>query len=302
MPVTLDMIDDLNPASAVQMRTLLLAPPSLAAHEEKLRDLFTTYDRSVTDLQMLDRLSAGFVTLPPTTYDQVLVLTDTDGTRHAEALKLLNRDVYNALVPSMKPGSKLHFQDGHVNTADASEAILAGLVEKNGSFEKMAIEETSIPLKLGGKRKKAGLQNGLNSKPNGTHEVTINNNDDELIDEDTLLSETDMTKPLHQPRECEPNAAKKRRRPCKDCTCGLASKLEAEDQSRQAKADADLNILKLKSDDLNDEIDFTVKGKTGSCNSCSLGDAFRCDGCPYIGLPPFKPGEEVRIINDTVQL
>lgn len=198
MPVTLDMTDDLNPASAVQMRTLVLAPPSIAAHEEKLRDLFTTYDRSVTDLQMLDRLSAGFVTLPPTTYDQVLVLTDTDGTRHAEALKLLNRDVYNALVPSMKPGSKLQFQDGQVNTADASEAILAGLVEKNGSFEKMAVEETSIPLKLGGKRKKGGLQNGPNSKPNGTHQVTINNNDDELIDEDTLLSETDMTKPLHQ--------------------------------------------------------------------------------------------------------
>lgn len=96
--------------------------------------------------------------------------------------------------------------------------------------------------------------------------------------------------------------AKKRRRACKDCSCGLASRLEAEDQSRQAKANEDLNVLKLESDELNDEIDFTVQGKTGSCGSCSLGDAFRCDGCPYIGLPPFKPGEEVRIINDTVQL
>lgn len=96
---------------------------------------------------------------------------------------------------------------------------------------------------------------------------------------------------------CKPNT--KRRRACKDCTCGLAQRIEAEDKAK--RADADANLAKLNASDLN-EVDFTVQGKVGSCGNCALGDAFRCDGCPYIGLPAFKPGEEVRLVNNDVQL
>lgn len=100
--------------------------------------------------------------------------------------------------------------------------------------------------------------------------------------------------------ECLPKVGK-RRRACKDCTCGLSTRLAAEEAGRKADADAKLREVKLGTNDLA-EVDFTVQGKVGSCGSCALGDAFRCDGCPYIGLPPFKPGEEVRILNDEVQL
>jgi hypothetical protein len=100
--------------------------------------------------------------------------------------------------------------------------------------------------------------------------------------------------------ECRPKAGK-RRRACKDCTCGLKEKMEAEDAAKRSTADKALNTLKLGADDL-DEVDFTVQGKVGSCGNCALGDAFRCDGCPYIGLPAFKPGEEVRLLNNDIQL
>ncbi|MCJ1389259.1 electron carrier [Xylographa bjoerkii] len=115
--------------------------------------------------------------------------------------------------------------------------------------------------------------------------------DDELIDEDTLLEEADFTRPVILPPECRPTSGK-RRRACKDCTCGLAQKIAAEDASKRSKADQ--SLAKLKASDLA-EIDFTVQGKVGSCGNCALGDAFRCDGCPYVGLPAFKPGEEVRL-------
>ena len=144
--------------------------------------------------------------------------------------------------------------------------------------------------------------------------------DDDLVDEDDLITEEDMARPIiqrmcpsfspisHYPiteltivaPECLPKAGK-RRRACKDCTCGMKEKLEAEDAAKRSIADKQLNALKLDADDL-DEVDFTVQGKVGSCGNCALGDAFRCDGCPYIGLPAFKPGEEVRMMNNDIQL
>jgi len=112
--------------------------------------------------------------------------------------------------------------------------------------------------------------------------------------------------------ECLPKVGK-RRRACKDCTCGLAERLEKEDRAKRATADKALASIssanggpgpaaaRLGVDDLS-ELDFTVPGKVGSCGNCALGDAFRCDGCPYIGLPPFKPGEDVMLLDNDIQL
>lgn len=368
--VTIDNSSDfIHPTStpkldAFSSRVLLLAPPSIASHEENLRNALKSYDRSVTDVQMLDRLSAGLVTLPTATYSKILILSDADATR-TESTQLLSREVVSKIVSAIKPGGKLTSEDGtfgQVGTSERSEAILAGLISMgDGSDGMIKPEESSseaVPLRFGKKKNTAAVSNAgppmmpvtapLSPPINGkrksvdisanpvkavgvgfvdfsddfgeeviTGEDFDDEDDDDLIDEDTLLTAEDLARPITIPAECAPRAGK-RRRACKDCTCGLAQKIEAEDAAKRAAADDQLSKLslnnttiaaapapsqpfKLDASDLA-EVDFTVQGKVGSCGNCSLGDAFRCDGCPYIGMPAFKPGEEVRLINNDVQL
>lgn len=142
-----------NGSSNPSTRTLLLAPPSVAS-EGSLTSLLPSYDRTTTDLQMLDRLSAGLVTLPAATYDTILLLTSADGARRAEAAALLSREVFAALVPAMKNGAQLKTQDGKLfDGAEAREAVLAGLVQKEGGvYEKVEEEEIVIPLRFGKKK------------------------------------------------------------------------------------------------------------------------------------------------------
>lgn len=198
--VTIDTTADFDMSAAAPKmngsthRTLLLAPPSIATQEEKLRDLFTTFDRSTTDLQMLDRVSAGLVSLPSDTYDLVLILTDTDGTRRSEVLQFMTRNVYSALVPSMKAGGKLQTQDSNIDASLVMEAVLAGLVKTDGGFQKISFDTVAaIPLRRTAKKE------GAKAPAN----ITVNQQDDlededELIDEDTLLTEEDMTNPIIQ--------------------------------------------------------------------------------------------------------
>ncbi|XP_039776253.1 anamorsin homolog [Panicum virgatum] len=97
--------------------------------------------------------------------------------------------------------------------------------------------------------------------------------DSELIDEDSLLTEEDLKKPqLPVVGDCEVGASRKA---CKNCTCG------------RAEAEAKVEKLELTAEQINNP--------QSSCGSCGLGDAFRCGTCPYRGLPPFKPGEKVSL-------
>nr|CAH8872952.1 unnamed protein product [Trichobilharzia regenti] len=94
-----------------------------------------------------------------------------------------------------------------------------------------------------------------------------------VIDTNALLQKADFEAPAVCGKEAVTDSAGKKKRACKNCTCGLAE-IEAQDEEREA------HIPK------------------SSCGNCYLGDAFRCSTCPYRGLPPFKPGEQIIIPDD----
>ena len=165
-------------------RTLLLTPPSISAEEETIRDLFATFGRSNTDLQMLDRINDGLVTLSQETYDLVVVLKSI---HHGP--QLLSQNIFAIVVPAMKIGGRLVAQEGSdLCEAETREAILAGLMQKDGGFEKVQPTE-AVPLRFGPKKV---LQ---------IDDIDWNNfgdDEDDLIDENTLLSEQDLAKPYQQ--------------------------------------------------------------------------------------------------------
>ena len=89
----------------------------------------------------------------------------------------------------------------------------------------------------------------------------------------------------------------KRRRACKDCTCGLKELEAAEDADSAAAVQQAQQFFLEGDDDRPQHIKEATVGvervwptekraeakKTSSCNSCYLGDAFRCSSCPYLG-------------------
>jgi hypothetical protein len=97
-----------------------------------------------------------------------------------------------------------------------------------------------------------------------TNAVTVSLDDDDMIEEDDLLSDDVLAPPPAMGARSEGDDCSGRKA-CDDCSCGRA---DAEASAKPTNA------------------------PSSSCGKCSLGDAFRCASCPYLGKPAFKPGEE----------
>uniref|UniRef100_A0A2I3GZ30 Anamorsin n=1 Tax=Nomascus leucogenys TaxID=61853 RepID=A0A2I3GZ30_NOMLE len=99
----------------------------------------------------------------------------------------------------------------------------------------------------------------------------------DLIDSDELLDPEDLKKPDPASLQATSCGEGKKRKACKNCTCGLAEELEKEKSREQMSSQP-----------------------KSACGNCYLGDAFHCASCPYLGMPAFKPEEKVLLSNSNL--
>lgn len=109
--------------------------------------------------------------------------------------------------------------------------------------------------------------------------ANLDNTGSNLIDEDSLLKESDAKKVAK--KFCGDADTMQAAKPCANCTCGLKERLEGNQTIVEGEAKQNLE-----------------NGNTeSSCGKCYLGDAFRCASCPYRGLPAFEKGDKVKLVN-----
>lgn len=193
----------------------------------------------------------------------------------------LYQEIYRVLKPS---GTVLIYKNLQSGAGETDKAIsflekkllLAGFSEgqRLQPSTSGAAEANQI---FGVKAKKPSWKIGsafaIKKAPKTKSTLKIQIDDDfDLIDEDSLLTEEDMKKPVLPTDDCEVGSTRKA---CKNCVCG------------RAEADEKMQKLDLTMDQLNNP--------QSNCGSCGLGDAFRCGTCPYRGLAPFKLGEKVSL-------
>ena len=209
----------------------------------------------------------------------------------------LSPETLRAFFDLLKPGGRLGvFVKGGGEEEDSSSAMMQKEVSKRltlEGFEEVVVsEQTSVSgtraTKVSGRKPKweRGVTFSLGEKKTKKTLVSKasaweedDDERDEMIDEDALLTEKDKAKPTAEGEGvgCPPT-----RKPCKDCTCGRKEEEEMKENATPASS-----VVKM--DLENDPNDETFKS---ACGNCALGDAFRCAGCPYLGQPAFKENDE----------
>ncbi|URD84632.1 adipocyte plasma membrane-associated protein-like [Musa troglodytarum] len=178
----------------------------------------------------------------------------------------------------LKPGGAIVMQASAEQTGSKPSSVLerkllmAGFLEVQSLEAKPFLSPEHVQFCMIKGKKASWTMGSSFSLKKATKTVPKIQIDDEsdLIDEDSLLTEEDLKKPqLPLVGDCEVGKARKA---CRNCTCG--------------RAEEEAKVLKL------GPTSEQINNPQSACGNCGLGDAFRCGTCPYRGLPPFKLGEK----------
>ena len=231
-----------------------------------------------------DEITSSKIGLAPSSLDQLDVIVDG-----SELAQIYNPMELATWVPLLSPTSIISIQvrgarKGKIDLQPINTSfLLAGLKcaserrEADGSRVLTATRRISAPVGAAPLR--------LMKKKKNTIAVRLDlgmmdddDDDADMIDEDGLLDDNNLlAPPPAMGAQSEANGDDcAGRKPCDDCTCGRAE--------REAGGAADYQP-KL------------AQVPSSACGKCPMGDAFRCAGCPFLGKPAFKPGEEHVVLN-----
>ncbi|KAL6777983.1 hypothetical protein ACKKBG_A16465 [Auxenochlorella protothecoides x Auxenochlorella symbiontica] len=201
--------------------------------------------------------------LPASAFDTVVSVASTSG---EHSLAYLGR-----LALCLRPGGALVVSEPGASPAGLQKNLtLAGLgTASAGPLDSVVSSkpawETGARAAISLRKKPAAVQAAPAWK------LSVDDEDDDIIDDEQLLTAEDLVRPAPAAAGCGPAVSKA----CKNCTCGRA---EATEPVKLTKA--------------------MLEKPTSGCGSCALGDAYRCGGCPYRGLPAFELGKKIELPSD----
>lgn len=176
------------------------------------------------------------------------------------------------------------FQGCHFVISNSANAVVAGDAA-GGNAQAQLIAITQMPNWALGTKESLSLktrpqqvsQPAAPAKAANAWTLAAEDDEDDLIDESELLTEADKARPaVPMPDDCEVGATG--RKACKNCSCG-----RAEEEAAGIKATLTQDM---------------IDNPQSACGNCGLGDAFRCSGCPYRGLPSFEAGKKIQLQSD----
>lgn len=272
------------------------------AQDGKYQSLLLRLDAQegqAAERQMLDRLIDGAILLAPSSYASIhVVLSSSEYSSLSPNLPSLLQQTLVGLTP-LGTLHLLNLTAGFLSLPQ--ELTLAGftVIESvsDGSDARIVAQKplpiaTPLPSALPLRRKTDPAKQSSKKAL-----WALSSPSTPTIDAETLLTAADRVRPVPT---CDPviAGAPRRKKACKNCSCGLAE-LEAEEAklSKVVLLDDD-NAVEVGAGDVAKSLIAAAKAApkaTSSCGSCFLGDAFRCASCPYLGLPAFNPGEKVEI-------